>query len=113
MLKDLHHFEFGAADQLMETSAFKTYPLAFAFSTEIVTMISASVAKGLTQQQILFVIAVEVNCGISQADARTELEADRWDYVEAMVNIRCEQQSPRGYSSNWPGQPANYGAASA
>lgn len=35
MLKDLHHFEFGAADQLMWISAFKTYPLAFAFSTEI------------------------------------------------------------------------------
>lgn len=35
MLKDLHHFEFGAVDQLMEISAFQTYPLAFAFSTEI------------------------------------------------------------------------------
>ena len=29
-------------------------------------MISASVAKGLSQQEMRFVIAVEVNCGIRQ-----------------------------------------------
>lgn len=35
MLKDLHHFEFGTPHEPMWISAFKTYPLAFAFSTEV------------------------------------------------------------------------------
>ncbi|WP_139332622.1 hypothetical protein [Aquipseudomonas alcaligenes] len=35
MLKDLHHAEFGKPYEPMWISAFKTYPLAFAFSTEI------------------------------------------------------------------------------
>ncbi|WP_153785282.1 hypothetical protein [Pseudomonas sp. EMN2] len=69
-------------------------------------MISTSVAKGLTQQQMRFVIALEQTCGISQADARAELEAELWDYTEAVVNVRCEQQQPQGYVSNWPGQPS-------
>jgi len=76
-------------------------------------MISASVAKGLSQQQMRFVIAVEVNCGISQADARAELEAEGWNYMEAMVSIRCEQNTPAGYVSNYPGQPAGHGVAAA
>lgn len=76
-------------------------------------MISASEAQGLSHQQMRFVIAVEVNCGISQADAQAELEAEGWNYMEAMVSIRSEQNKPAGYVSNFPGQPSGYGAASA
>ncbi|WP_223114714.1 hypothetical protein [Pseudomonas syringae] len=35
MLKDLNHFEFGTDHDPMWISAFKTYPLAFAFSTAV------------------------------------------------------------------------------
>lgn len=35
MLKDLNHFEFGAKYDPMWICAFKTYPLAFGFSTEV------------------------------------------------------------------------------
>jgi hypothetical protein len=35
MLSDLHHVEFGSPYDALWISAFKTYPLAFAFSTEV------------------------------------------------------------------------------
>ncbi|WP_429541808.1 hypothetical protein [Pseudomonas frederiksbergensis] len=35
MLSDLHHAEFGSPHDVLWISAFKTYPLAFAFSTEV------------------------------------------------------------------------------
>ncbi|MGE8066181.1 hypothetical protein [Pseudomonas sp. NPDC089569] len=35
MLSDLHHTEFGTSYETLWISAFKTYPLAFAFSTEV------------------------------------------------------------------------------
>lgn len=35
IMKDINHFTFGNASNLLWISAFKTYPLAFAFSTEI------------------------------------------------------------------------------
>lgn len=61
-------------------------------------------AKGLTDQQQRYVRGIVVRTGISDQDARTELESELWDFESALENVENEMDSEFGYISNWPGQ---------
>lgn len=64
-----------------------------------------SVAKGLSDTQQRYVRGIVARTGITDQDARVELEAELWDFESALVNVENEMDSDFGYVSNWPGQP--------
>ncbi len=61
------------------------------------------VAKGLTDDQQRYVRGIVVRTGISDQDARAELEYELWDFDSALENVEKEMDSEQGYTSHWPG----------
>lgn len=61
-----------------------------------------SVAKGLTDEQQRYVRGIVVRTGISDQDARAELEYELWNFESALENVENELDSAVGYTSHWP-----------